>query len=226
MVEDRPNQFRTLRCGGEEGWEPRGGHRRGTWGGARLGRSGGPHARRARCGLRRIALAALHDAGGLRRRGRAAPERGCCARRALARGLVADLIVTLKYVLLVLRADNRGEGGVLALGTLAARRSATGAAACRGWSSCSRWPGWPCYRRQPDHPAISVLAAVEGLSTAASALEPYVCRLQCPCSWPVSPREPWTASVGAFFGRSCWPGSLPWLLGLPRSSESERAGGA
>src|SRR3954453_11425303 len=31
------------------------------------------------------------------------------------------LIVTLKYVVLILRADNRGEGGVLALGTLAAR---------------------------------------------------------------------------------------------------------
>ena len=30
-------------------------------------------------------------------------------------------VVTLKYVVLILRADNRGEGGVLALGTLAAR---------------------------------------------------------------------------------------------------------
>src|SRR4051794_33532923 len=31
------------------------------------------------------------------------------------------LVVTAKYVVLILRADNRGEGGVLALGTLAAR---------------------------------------------------------------------------------------------------------
>src|SRR3954452_7501487 len=31
------------------------------------------------------------------------------------------LVVTVKYVALILRADNRGEGGVLALGTLAAR---------------------------------------------------------------------------------------------------------
>jgi KUP system potassium uptake protein len=31
------------------------------------------------------------------------------------------LIVSVKYVVLILRADNRGEGGVLALGTLAAR---------------------------------------------------------------------------------------------------------
>ena len=31
------------------------------------------------------------------------------------------LVVTVKYVTLILRADNRGEGGVLALGTLAAR---------------------------------------------------------------------------------------------------------
>ena len=31
------------------------------------------------------------------------------------------LVVTVKYVLLIMRADNRGEGGVLALGTLASR---------------------------------------------------------------------------------------------------------
>ena len=54
------------------------------------------------------------------------------------------LIVSVKYVLLILRADNRGEGGVLALGTLAARAVGERSPACRGWSWSSRWVGWPC----------------------------------------------------------------------------------
>ena len=54
------------------------------------------------------------------------------------------LVVTVKYVILILRADNRGEGGVLALGTLAARaiperpRRAPSFSAWRSWASpCS-----------------------------------------------------------------------------------------
>ena len=54
------------------------------------------------------------------------------------------LIVSVKYVVLILRADNRGEGGVLALGTLAARAVGDRSRPCRGWSSSSRWAGWPC----------------------------------------------------------------------------------
>src|SRR5687767_15134223 len=41
------------------------------------------------------------------------------------------LVVTVKYVALTLRADNRGEGGVLALGTLAHRAVPTAAALCQ-----------------------------------------------------------------------------------------------
>src|ERR671927_1569843 len=41
------------------------------------------------------------------------------------------LVVTAKYVALVLRADNRGEGGVLALGTLASRAVPRTPALCR-----------------------------------------------------------------------------------------------
>ena len=42
------------------------------------------------------------------------------------------LVVTVKYVVLILRADNRGEGGVLALGTLAARAVPGTPALCAG----------------------------------------------------------------------------------------------
>jgi KUP system potassium uptake protein len=81
------------------------------------------------------------------------------------------LIVTLKYVILLLQADNRGEGGtfaLMALGQSVAQRSApllfllgvAGAAFFYGDSIIT--------------PAISVLSAVEGLTLIAPGLEKYV----------------------------------------------------
>ena len=84
------------------------------------------------------------------------------------------MVVTLKYVLLILRADNRGEGGIMALTALAAhaagktqrRRTALlltgvlGAALFYGDSVIT--------------PAISVLSAVEGLEVVTPLLKPYV----------------------------------------------------
>ena len=85
------------------------------------------------------------------------------------------LIVTLKYVLLVLRADNRGEGGVLALGTLAARAVGDRSRRLQGLVLVLSLAGLALfYGDGLITPAISVLAAVEGLETAAPALEPYV----------------------------------------------------
>ena len=84
------------------------------------------------------------------------------------------MVVTLKYVLLILRADNRGEGGIMALTALAAhaagktphRRTVLlltgvlGAALFYGDSVIT--------------PAISVLSAVEGLEVVTPLLKPYV----------------------------------------------------
>ena len=82
------------------------------------------------------------------------------------------LVVTVKYVLVLLRADNRGEGGILALMVLALR-----AATARS----SRWIMWAgligaalFYGDGVITPAISVLSAVEGLKVATPALESYV----------------------------------------------------
>src|SRR6187431_1236361 len=83
-------------------------------------------------------------------------------------------IVTLKYVLLILRADNRGEGGIMALTALASKAAGStprrrlilllvgvlGAALFYGDSIIT--------------PAISVLSAVEGLEQVTPALKPYV----------------------------------------------------
>ena len=50
------------------------------------------------------------------------------------------VIVTVTYVLLVMRADNDGEGGIMALITLMRRRGMPGGR--RGPRWC--WPGWAC----------------------------------------------------------------------------------
>jgi KUP system potassium uptake protein len=77
------------------------------------------------------------------------------------------VIVTVKYVGLVLRADNQGEGGILALVALLPRsRTVLVTLALVG---CSLLFGEGIIT-----PAISVLGAVEGLEIAAPGLHPYV----------------------------------------------------
>ncbi len=83
------------------------------------------------------------------------------------------LIVTVKYVMLIMRADNRGEGGILALMALAQRVSVgTGvrkALALVGIAGACLFFGDGVIT-----PAISVLSAVEGLEVAAPGLQEYV----------------------------------------------------
>ena len=87
---------------------------------------------------------------------------------------VLAIIVSLKYVTLVLRASNRGEGGIMALLALATS-SVRGAPRLRaallliGVFGASLFYGDAVLT-----PAISVLSAVEGLEVGKSALQPYV----------------------------------------------------
>jgi KUP system potassium uptake protein len=82
------------------------------------------------------------------------------------------LVVTVKYVVLILRADNRGEGGVLALGTLASSAVPRTPALCWLISALTIAGLALFYGDGLITPAISVLSAIEGLETAAPALEP------------------------------------------------------
>lgn len=83
------------------------------------------------------------------------------------------LSVTIKYVLLVLRADNDGEGGILALVTLLdLHRSATGG---RLWLLIAGLVGGAMLIGDGVlTPAISVLSAVEGLEVVAPALDHWI----------------------------------------------------
>ena len=82
------------------------------------------------------------------------------------------LVVTLKYVIVILRADNRGEGGILALASLAHR--AVAPRRSRTVVMLAMLGAALFYGDGLITPAISVLSAIEGLKVATPLFEPYV----------------------------------------------------
>ena len=84
------------------------------------------------------------------------------------------LVVTLKYVLVIMRADNRGEGGILAVMALVLRLG-DGPAWRRPAVLLAGMAGVALfYGDAMITPAISVLSAVEGLKIATPVFEPYI----------------------------------------------------
>lgn len=123
------------------------------------------------------------------------------------------IIVTLKYVALIMRADNNGEGGTLALMALA--HKALGNApviAVLGMLGAALFYGDAVLT-----PAVSVLSAVEGLKLVSPHFEPYI----LPTALVIlialfSVQKFGTAKVSAFFGpvMVLWFGLIA-LAGLP-----------
>ncbi len=84
------------------------------------------------------------------------------------------LVVTLKYVILILRADNRGEGGIMAL-TALATQAARGTAKRRAFLLLLGLFGAALfYGDSVITPAMSVLSAVEGLEVVEPGLKRFV----------------------------------------------------
>jgi len=81
------------------------------------------------------------------------------------------IIVTIKYIMFVLRADNRGEGGVLSLMALARGSFPTRSALILGIGMVG---ASLFYGDAVITPAISVLSAVEGMNVVTPAFQPYV----------------------------------------------------
>jgi KUP system potassium uptake protein len=84
------------------------------------------------------------------------------------------VIVSIKYVILIMRADNNGEGGVLALAALAARGVSPGSRMRSGISLLAIFGIALFFGDGLITPAISVLSAVEGLNAATDVFAPYV----------------------------------------------------
>jgi len=118
------------------------------------------------------------------------------------------LVVTAKYVLILLRADNHGEGGTLALMALASRAlgRSTGIVILLGIVS-----GALFYGDAIITPALSVLSAIEGLKIVTPAFDPYVVPITVVILvvlFMVQSRG--TAKVAMFFG----PLTLIWFAAI------------
>jgi KUP system potassium uptake protein len=84
------------------------------------------------------------------------------------------VVVTIKYVLFVLRADNKGEGGIMALMALALRPVREDSRSHAIVVSLGLFGAALFYGDGVVTPAISVLSAVEGLEVATPAFKPYI----------------------------------------------------
>ncbi|MEN3358060.1 MAG: system potassium uptake protein [Mycobacteriales bacterium] len=121
-------------------------------------------------------------------------------------------IVTVKYVLLILRADNDGEGGILALITLIRRQRVPGGTrttlvlAALGVFGASLFFGDGMIT-----PAISVLSAVEGFKTVRPSLESWVVPITAVIVVLLfAAQRVGTARVGRLFG----PVMTVWFLAI------------
>ncbi len=126
------------------------------------------------------------------------------------------LIVTIKYLMFVMRADNDGEGGVLALTALLLRSSGGHRSARSALFLVGVFGTALLYGDGIITPAISVLASVEGLDVAVPGLANYVVPLAVAILtglFLVQRRG--TAALGSIFGPAMlvWFGALT-LLGL------------
>ncbi|HKQ55000.1 MAG TPA: KUP/HAK/KT family potassium transporter, partial [Methyloceanibacter sp.] len=119
------------------------------------------------------------------------------------------LVVSVKYVVILLRADNHGEGGTLALMALA--QNAVGGRGRIWIITLGMISAALFYGDAMITPALSVLSAVEGLEIATPALEPYVVPLAVVILFGLfAVQSHGTARVAAFFG----PVTLVWFLAL------------
>jgi KUP system potassium uptake protein len=84
------------------------------------------------------------------------------------------IVVTLKYVVLILRADNRGEGGGLALTALASSAERSRPRLRQGLLLLGVFGATLFYGDSVITPAISVLGAVEGMEAVSPALQTWV----------------------------------------------------
>jgi len=146
------------------------------------------------------------------------PDHGLALNEANLLGIISlifwglTMIVSLKYVSLVLRADNRGEGGIMALMALAL--NSVNKAAPR-WHYpllvLGVFGATMFYGDSVITPAISVLSAIEGLEVAAPGLEQYIVPLTIIVLVSLyAVQHQGTAGIGRWFG----PIMLLWFAAL------------
>jgi len=111
------------------------------------------------------------------------------------------ITVTIKYVMFIMRADNRGEGGIMALTSLALHVPGASSAMLRWIPVLGIFGAALFYGDAVITPAMSVLAAVEGLEVATPGMKPFVVPITITILIGLFIfQRKGTASVGALFG--------------------------
>lgn len=121
------------------------------------------------------------------------------------------LVVTVKYILFVMRADNKGEGGVLSLMALALRSFNHNTKGYFFFMIIGMLGACMLLGESVITPAISVLSAVEGIEIAAPGLDKFIIPISLfilACLFVI--QKYGTAMVGKLFG----PITLTWFIAL------------
>jgi len=127
------------------------------------------------------------------------------------------IVVSLKYVTLVLKADNRGEGGIMALLALASSAVRDRPRLRAVLLAAGVFGAALFYGDAVLTPAISVLSAVEGLEVGTAALKPYVVPIASGVLIALFLiQRHGTGVVGALFGPVC----ALWFLALAAAGVS------
>jgi len=121
------------------------------------------------------------------------------------------IVISIKYLMVVMRADNQGEGGIIALMALVA--NLTGRPSRRQWLlvTLGLFGAALLYGDGMITPAISVLSAVEGLEVVTPVMRPYVVPITALILlglFRIQRRG--TGHIGALFG----PVTFVWMLVL------------
>ncbi len=121
------------------------------------------------------------------------------------------LIVTIKYVMVVMRADNRGEGGILALMTVVKRSIPIASPMTYTVGILSILGTALFFGDAVITPAMSVLSAAEGLEVATPAFKPYVVPMSIAVLLVLfAVQRKGTEKVGKIFG----PVMITWFVVL------------
>ena len=121
------------------------------------------------------------------------------------------IVVSLKYVAFIMRADNNGEGGIMALLALNMRSRRIGSKTRAVLIAVGLFGAALFFGDGIITPAVSVLSAVEGLSIATPVFTPYIVPLTMVILVALfAVQRKGTASMGRFFG----PITLVWFLSL------------
>ncbi len=121
------------------------------------------------------------------------------------------VVVTVKYVTIIMRADNEGEGGIMALMALAQRSLPKGSKSAYGVGILGVFGASLFFGDGVITPAISVLSAVEGLEVAAPQLDHWIVPIAVVVLVGLFASQRFgTARMGKIFG----PVTVLWFLTL------------